>query len=341
MKKLIVLFAAAAVLAGPASAGVVKSSKSEIVFKGFGTFTSTSSDKLTADRKLTEAESEFKGKGLLGGLAGKTFIRPGKTGDLIDLTGSSFTQIDHKRKEYTTTPLQNWGETRRKALGGSDSGSSGATESDIRIVKSEFKVIDAGESKTFNGFACRKFTALWTMDWENTRTGEKGTDRLETAIWTTPLTDALKAVQSQEMAFNRGYLNAIGLTTEKLQQDVLGTEWIGLLAAFDPAGGKSNLKPDAAAVAREMQKIEGYPIVVDGKYFPAPKIKPAESESPSGGIGGIGGALGKLGGNLLKKKPDPEEEKAPAISFYTEILSLNEAAVDAAELQVPAGYKKK
>jgi hypothetical protein len=90
-----------------------------------------------------------------------------------------------------------------------------------------------------------------------------------------------------------------------------------------------------------MQKIEGYPIVVDGKYFPAPKIKPAESESPSGGIGGIGGALGKLGGNLLKKKPDPEEEKAPAISFYTEILSLNEAAVDAAELQVPAGYKKK
>jgi hypothetical protein len=49
----------------------------------------------------------------------------------------------------------------------------------------------------------------------------------------------------------------------------------------------------------------------------------------------------RLGGNLLKKKPNPEEAKAPAISFYTEILSLNAAAVDPAELQVPAVYKKK
>ena len=341
MKKLIVIFAAAAVLAGPASAGVVKSSKSQIVFKGFGTFVSTSSDRLTADRKLTEAESEFKGKGLLGGLAGKTFLRPGKTGDLVDLTGSTFTQIDHKRKEYTITPLQNWAETRRQAMSGSDSGSSQKTESEIRIVKSEFRVSDSGESKTFNGFACRKFTSLWTVDWENTRTGEKGTDRLETAVWTTQPTDALKAASAEEMAFYKGYLSAIGLPSEKLQQDVLGTEWIGLLAAFDPAGGKSNLKPDAAVVAREMQKIEGYPIVVDGKYYPAPKAKPAESESPSSGLGGIGGALGKIGGGLLKKKPDPEEEKAPAISFYTEIISLNSASVDPAELQVPAGYKKK
>ena len=51
--------------------------------------------------------------------------------------------------------------------------------------------------------------------------------------------------------------------------------------------------------------------------------------------------MGKIGGKLLKKKPNPEEEKAPAIGFYTEILSLSVAAVDPNELQPPANYKKK
>jgi hypothetical protein len=339
--KKIIAFAAAVILCGGLlSAGVVRSSKSEIVFKGFGTFTSTSTDKLTADRKWTEANSEFKGKGLLGGLAGKTFLRPGQTGDLIDLAGGTFTQIDHKRKEYTTTPLEKWAEARKQALAGQSEKPEGQQrESEIRIVRSEYKVDATGESKTINGFACRKFLATWTVDWENTRTQEKGTDRLETAVWATPLTDAFKAAQAEEQVFYQGYLKAVGLNQEKLQQDILGTEWIGLLTAFDPAGGKSKLAPDAAAVAREMKKIEGYPVVVDGKYFPAPKAKAAEAEESTGG--GIGGALGRLGGSLLKKKPNPEEDKAPALSFYTELVSLSGAALDPSELQIPAGYKKK
>jgi hypothetical protein len=320
VKRTIAFAAAVALSVGMLSAGVVRSSKSEIVFKGFGTFTSTSTDKLAADRKWTEANSDFKGKGLLGGLAGKTFLRPGQTGDLIDLAAATMTQIDHKRKEYTVTSLEKWGETRKQAV-------------------SEYKVEATGESKTINGFACRKFMAMWTVDWENTRTQEKGTDRLETAVWATPVTDALNAAQAEEMAFYQGYLKAVGLNQEKLQQDILGTEWIGLLAAFDPAGGKSKLTPDQAAVAMEMKKIEGYPVVVDGKYFPAPKAKASEAEESTGG--GIGGALGRLGGSLLKKKPNPEDDKAPALSFYTELLSLSAAAIDPSELQVPSGYKKK
>jgi len=340
VKRTIAFTAAVMLLAGMLSAGVVRSSKSEIVFKGFGTFTSTSTDKLTADRKLTEANSDFKGKGLLGGLAAKTVLRPGQTGDLIDLAAATMTQIDHKRKEYTVTSLEKWGETRKQAVGETgDKSQAQERESEIRIVRSEYKVEATGESKIINGFACRKFLATWTVDWENTRTQEKGTDRLETAVWATPMTDAFKAAQAEEQAFYQGYLKAVGLNQEKLQQDVLGTEWIGLLAAFDPAGGKSKLTPDQAAVAREMKKIEGYPVVVDGKYFPAPKAKAQEAEESSGG--GLGGALGRLGGSLLKKKPNPEEEKAPAVSFYTELVSLSAAALDPSELQVPATYKKK
>jgi hypothetical protein len=134
-------------------------------------------------------------------------------------------------------------------------------------------------------------------------------------------------------------MKAIGFDAAQFQQDVLGTQWIGLLTAFDPVNGKSKMSPDSAKFAREMGKIQGYPIVIDGKYFPAPKAKAAAEEPSSGG--GIGGALGRIGSGLLKKKPNPEEEKAPAVSFYTEITAVSMSAIDPATLQVPAGYKKK
>ena len=65
--------------------------------------------------------------------------------------------------------------------------------------------------------------------------------------------------------------------------------------------------------------------------------KAAEGEEPSSG----GGLLGKLGKSLLKKKPNPEEEKAPAIAFYTEVTSLTAGSVEAEAFQPPADYKKK
>ena len=341
MKKSLILMLIFCLAAGGAMAGVVKSQKSRISFKTLGAFTTTTTDKVTADKKLTESDSEFKGKGILGSLASKTFLRSGKTGELVDLAAMTIAQIDHKRKEYAVVAVEKWAQDRRTAAGEGQTGQPAEkTESDIRIVRSEFKVTDTGEAKTFNAFDCRKYLALWTVDWENVKTGDKGTDRLETFVWTTPETDALKAAQAEEMAFYKTYLKAMGIDADKVQRDILGTEWIALLSGLDPLGGGSKMKPDAAKFAQEMGKIKGYSIVIDGKYFPAPKPKAAEPKE-EGGVSSVGGALGKLGKGLLKKKADPAEENAPALAFYTEVLSLTSASVDAGELQVPANYKKK
>lgn len=337
MKK-IIAFAGIVILAvGTASAGVTRSQKSEITFKGFGTMTMSSTDLLAADRKLSDMTADFKGKGLLGGLAGKTMFRSGHTGDFIDLAAMTTAQIDHKKKTYTVTPIEKWAET-QKQMQDAQQPNAGAEkqESAIRIVKSEFKVEDTGEAKTINGFDCKKYLALWTVEWENTETGDKGTDRLETATWTTPMTSDLQAAQAEEMTFAQAYMKAVGLDAGNFQKDVLGTQWISLLAAFDPVGGQTTMKADPGKFASEMGKIKGYPIVVDGKYFPTPKIKKAESEPSVGG--GLGG---KLLGGLLKKKADPEEEKAPAVAFYTEVTALSVSALDPASIQVPADYKKK
>jgi len=336
-KRIVTLIAIAALAIGTASAAVTRSQKSEISFKGFGTMSMSSTDLLAGDRKLSDTTADFKGKGLLGGLAGKAMFRSGHTGDFIDLAAMTTAQIDHKKKTYTVTPIEKWADMQKDAQNAQKGNPEAEKqESKIRIVKSEFKVEDTGETKTINGFECKKYVALWTVEWENTETGDKGTDRLETATWTTPMTADLQAAQAEELAFSKAYLKAVGIDARDFQKDVLGTQWIGLLAAFDPVNGQTTMKAEPGKFASEMGKIKGFPIVVDGKYSPMPKFKKTESEPSVGG--GIGG---KLIGGLLKKKADPEEEKAPAVSFYTEITALTVSALDPATVQLPAGYKQK
>ncbi len=337
-------FSIAAVLVIAASlsfGGVVRTTSSQITFKKFGTFTSTQTEKLSADKRFADLDSAFKGQGILGGLF-KAFFPTGKTSELVDLGTSTITNIDHRRKEFTVTSIEKFVADRNKAMAAQkeqqqqqQEGQKEAQESDIKIIRSEFKVDDTGESKAINGFDCKKYLALWTVDWENTRTGDKGTDRLETVLWTTP-GDALGAAQAEESAFYSAYLKAMGLDVTQLQNDVLGTQWISLLAGLDPVGGGSKMDANSAQVAQEMGKIKGYPIVIDGKYYPQPKVKPQEEPQPTGG-----GLLGKAVGGLLKKKPNPEEEKAPVVAFYTEVKSVSVESVDASAFQVPAGYKNK
>jgi hypothetical protein len=342
MRKTIAIAAAVLLAAGISFGGVVKTTKSEITFKKFGTFTSEQTEKVTAEKRLADIDGNFKGQGLLGGIF-KMFFPTGKTGDLVDLSAKTITTIDHKRKEYTVTPIEKFVADRDAAMKSQQQSQpqdrAETRESDIRIVKSEFKVEDTGETKTINEFPCKKYLARWTVDWENTKTGDKGQDRLETITWTTP-SDALSAAFAEEMAFGSAYLKAMGLDMGKLQSDVLGTQWIALLAGLDPAGGGAKMNANSAQIAQEMGKIKGYPIVIDGKYYPQPRVQAQAESQPTGGGGLLGGAL-KIGGGLLKKKPNPEEEKAPVLAFYTEVKSISVTSVDPAELQVPAGYKNK
>ena len=334
MRKGFLIAAAVLAAASLSFGGIVRTSKSEITFKKFGTFTSEQTEKLTADKRLADMDSAFKGQGILGGIF-KAFFPTGKTAELVDLGASTITTIDHRRKEYTVTSIAKFVADRDKAIASQQQSQPEAQESDIKIVKSEFKVEDTGEAKTINGFDCKKFLSRWTVDWENVKTGDKGTDRLETVLWTTPA-ESLAAAQAEESAFGAAYLKAMGLDMSKLQNDALGMQWITLLAGLDPAGGGVKMDAQQASVAQEMSKISGYPIVIDGKYYPMPKVKPQEETQPTGG-----GLLGRAVGGLLKKKPDPEAEKAPTVAFYTEVKSISVAPVEATDLQVPAGYKNK
>ena len=336
MKKPIIILAILAVLAVPAFCGVVKKAQSEVAFKGFGRLSMTQAMKLVPERQWTDTQSDFKGKGLLGGLAGKTLLRSGNFGEIIDLPALTLANLNPKKMEYTIDPIKKIEQKKAAEKEGKGEEKKPA-ESDIKIVKSQFKVDDTGEAKDINGFPTKKYVLTWIVDWENVRTGEKGTDRLETAVWATPYSTTITEARDEEMRFSKGYMKAVGLDQEKMTQDVLGSSWMSMLDGMNAAKGRPGVSPDAAKAAVEMKKIKGYPIVIDGKYFASSeKPKGEEGEEPS-----KGGLLGGLAKKVLKKKPSEAETNEPALSYRIEILELAVKSLGEADFKIPPGYKKK
>jgi hypothetical protein len=340
MKKSLISGMIVLLLAGPGLAGVVKKSKADVTFRGFGKFSLALSEKLTAELKWADMKSDFKGQGIAGGLAAKTILRSGDTGEIFDLTQSTVARLDNKKKEYTIGPIEKVETEKPEAR--AEAEKEEPADRRIKITKSEFKVEDTGEESTINNFAVRKYLVHWLTEWENTETGDKGSSRLETLLWTTPMNEAFQKAQQEEMKFYRAYMAKIGLGVEKSQEDVLGMRWMAILDSF----GKTKGQPqrDYSKAAQEMQKIKGYPIVIDGKYFVTGEK--AAGEGAEGGQEEGQDVKEKVGGFLkkaLKKKPADTAASAnePVLTYRTEVLELSTPDLGATDFQVPAGYKKK
>jgi hypothetical protein len=156
------------------------------------------------------------------------------------------------------------------------------------------------------------------------------------------MNETFQKAQQEEMKFSQAYMAKIGLNVQKTQEDVLGMKWMAILDSFGKTKGEPSR--DYSKAAQEMQKIKGYPIVIDGKYFVTGQK--AEGEGSEGGQEEATDVKGKLGGLLkktLKKKPADTAASAnePALAYHTEVLELSTPDLGAADFQVPAGYKKK
>jgi hypothetical protein len=337
MKRILVLLCVLCVLTAPAFSGVVKKTRSEITFKGFGRFSTSQSEKVVPQKHWVDSQNDFKGKGLLGGLAGKTVLRSGNFGEITDLPALSVYRLDPKKREYTVSPIKNLSEEMKgEEKGAEKPAEEKAAESDVKIIKSEFKVEETGESQTINAFQATKYVITWVVEWENIRTGEKGTNSLESVVWATPYTDVIVKAQEEEHKYFRAYMKAIGLDQDKIQQDVLGTNWMSMLDGMNAAKGRPGVSGSIAKGAGEMKKIKGYPVLIDGKYSVV-SDRPqgaAEEERPKGLLGG-------LAKKVLKKKPSGEEAKEPTLTYHIEVLEISLVDLADTDFQVPVDYKKK
>jgi len=344
MKKALCFVAVVLILSGSIFAGgVVKKTKSEVTFRGFGTFKSQQTEKISFEKKLTDSTNEFKGKGITGSLSGKFLLKSGQTGEIVDLTQMTIWDLDHKKKEYRIRSLTVPGGTESATEGKAETEETAseneteATENEIRIIKSELKVDQTGESRTINAFPSEKFVVSWVTEWENTRTGEKGTDRLITDVWTTPLSGDVQKSQEVENQFSKEYMQRLGWNMDSTQQAILGTNWMAVLGSLGQGGSERN--QDSSQFASELSKIKGYPVVIDGKYFAVREGEVKQEEKKDEGSG-LKGKLGSFAKKAMIKdsKTDVNE---PAFSYYTELVEFSPADVSDSEFTVPSNYKEK
>lgn len=326
------LFLFSALAFSPLFSDVVKKSKSEVTFRKFGTFNSVQTEKISPNKKLIESNSSFKGKGLLGKAAAKTVLKAGQSSQIIDLENLTIFDVNHKKKNYTAKAITPLVSDENQDRADKAAGQEEEAESNIRIIRSEFKVKKTGETKSINNFPTEKYTISWITEWENLETGQKGTDSLFTDVWTTPLTGELDSARSQEKSFSQAYMKALGFDLDELQQSMLGSNWMALLTQM----GGSGQTQSGADISGEMKKIKGYPVLTDGKYF-SEREGGEEGEATSGK--GAKKLLGGLAKKALKKKKD--DSNLPALAYRTELMEFIPASVDNTEFMPPSGYKKK
>ncbi len=350
MKKLVCVLVVALVLSGQLFAQVKKQSKSRVTFKGIGAYATEDTVQISGEKKRTDSKTDFKGKGILGKMAGKLFLKSGVSGEIIDLPAMTIYSMDHKKKQYTERaiekielpdpdPSQDVSDVE------AETEEAEQRESDIEIIKSEFRVEDTGETKSINGFDCKRYKLLAYTQWRHKQTGETGTDSLATDVWTTPYSNDLQQAQEQEMAFAQSYMQAIGMDTavEGMTRDLLGAGWLEMFAKIkkdEVAAG-----PDYEKFAEESGKIEGYPVLIDGNYF---AIRPQsqqtqEQTEEETDVTDVRKNIGGLAKGLFGKKKKAEEPKGPQpiFSYYTEVLGVEAGNLEETAFAVPEKYKKK
>jgi hypothetical protein len=339
MKKLSILLIVALMITTQVFAGVVKKTKSEVSFKDFGKFTSEQSEKITVEKKLTDSKNNFKGKGIVGSLSGKFLLKSGETGEIIDLSSMTVTQMDHKKKEYGINSIEKLiSEGDAEDDLPSDEGEpEDEEEREIKIIRSEFKVDATGESKKINNFPSEKYVITWVTEWENLETGQKGTDRLVTDVWTTPLSGSLQQAREEEVQFTKAYMKSMGIDADSLHQMILGTNWLALLGSMSEDGQQRRHK--GPNFSDEMKKIEGYPVIIDGKYFAIREGGKGDEEEEEEASGDVKKMLGGFAKKAIKKGSKDKNE--PAFTYYTELKEFAPSTVSDDAFQVPENYKEK
>jgi hypothetical protein len=337
MKRLIVLTTTVLFLSASIFAGVVKKTKAEVSFKNVGAFSSVQTEKTGTDKKRIDADSSFKAKGVMG-MAARAILTSGQTGEIIDLSGMTRYSLDHDKSTYRVSPIEKLSSDDVRE-GNSESSTDESGEQDVsetvKITRSEFRVDDTGETRAINNFETRKYSITWITEWENLETGRKGSDRLLTDVWATPLTNDLQKANEQEREFNTAYMKSMGFVLDSSQEQILGLNWLSLLGSLGEAG--SGAQSDASQFSDEMNKIKGYPIVIDGKYY-------SMKEGGEGAQGEDQGNLKKMIGGLAKsalKRKSQDSTEEPSLTYYTELIELTSENLADAEFRVPSNYKQK
>ena len=343
MKKLfvavsIMLFAVAAF------GGVIHESKTTVEFKGFGKYTVHETVYVQGVKQFKESASTFEGESMMGKMMGAMAFGDRPKNEIIDLDAMKIYMLFPEKRQYKVqdiTPFT-WDEEggNEQSAEQENSEVQEKEETHIKITRNDFKVVPTGKSKTIHGFPCKEYRIFWITEWVNTQTGEKGKDSLFTEVWSTTATDQIKKGLKEEQAFQKKYLEKVGFGKDSEMESVLGLNWLQMFRTM-------HRQPDAQGKivnkswAKEMAKIKGYPVVVDGAFYVSVSGKKGvKKEKESFDFNDVGGMFGGMLKNKLKKKKEAAAKNEPAFAYHTELIKIVTKTLPPKRFKVPPDYQK-
>ncbi len=345
MKKMVFPAAVLCVLLGFSCAWADATVESFIRFGGFGgngAYEGTTITRIQGDRQIETSSIKFTGA-VLSWAAGKS-----ETTTITRIDKGVIWALDTKKKTYVESPLAGFDPDELK--GGQDMGEGEEIDEEekplVKVTRSEFKVEKTGAKQTINGFACEEYLMTWIVELQDLETKEKTANTMNTSLWTTSETPAIKKLQAEQKAFSQAYMKKLGINVSPDEMQQFG------MGAFAMASGASDeeLAKGFEKFKKEMTKVKGYPIrtvvnwSVEGDMPAAPEAEeePGGISIPTGKddlLGGLGSMVSKAVSKKVSDSTRPDANE-PFFSSTTEVKAISTDALAAGTFDIPSGYKR-
>lgn len=267
---------------------------------------------------------------------------------VYDLEKETVTTILKEKREYSVMTFAEMREAMDKAMQKMQQ----ATQKNDAEMTWTVKVEDGGESKNINGLDAKKFVV--TVDGVTTdkKSGKAIGTRMEMETWMAkgaPGSDEMNAF-AIKMAEKLGAGRASGMAP--MVQAQMGKGWYEAAKEFAKMEGFNVM-----TITRMSSTEDGKVMMISEGQKSGPQVNvgdAAKDAATSEALSRVGGRLGGIGSGLggLRRKKSSSEEPKPAASdsgkmvpattmeMTMEVTSVSRAAVDAAEMAVPSGFKQ-
>jgi hypothetical protein len=269
----------------------------------------------------------------------------GDTGQIVDLAEEKVYELNLKDKSYKVITFaemrRQMEEARRKAEEDARKSEAREKKDGQKEMEVDFDIKDTGAKKEINGYSCRQVLTTIGVHEKGKKLEQSGGILMTVDSWMAPGIAAMKEVAE----FDARYVKALGL--EASAKD------LAQAMAMYPG-----MKDAMAKFQKEKVNIQGTPVQVVMTFQTvmtpeqAAQAKKRDEDKPASPTSALGGMLGRFG---RKKAADDTKDKEPAqasatapagegrstiMTSNTDLLGVA-TTVNAADLQVPAGFKQK
>ena len=298
--------------------------------------------------------------------------RHADTAQVIDLSTETITDINFKNKTYSTITFAQMTQAMQEASRKMQEQRAKNKDAEKADIKFKASVKETGQSKQIQGMNAKQLIMKLDMEGTDKESGQKGSMQVLADMWMAPSVSGYDEVQQfykrmgEKLAWTPGGMSVLGAMAQPGMAEGM-SELYKQAAKLDGVPVLQITRMGAVAEGQDLSSVPSQPEGGERAQLPsaneaagnaAGQAAAGAATSRLGRAGRLGGALGGLGGFGRRKKQQQEEQQAapvqpeqqqagpaagqPALlmEMTSELTSFSAAPVDAANFEVPAGFKQ-